>query len=537
MRKSHFKVIFVLILILILAFVLRVVAVARFPAGLTADEAAQGYTAYSLLKTGRDEWGVYLPLTPRSFGDFKPPLYTYLTVPSLAVFGLNEFAVRFPAVIIGTLAVLMTFLVTKELFTGRRFNYSLALFASLFLAVSPWHFSLSRGAFEAALTVFFLPAGLWFFLKGLREPRFFFWASLFWGLNLFSYHAAKLFTPLFLVSLIFWQRQKLRQWWKRKEKKSLLLAAAVFAFFVSLAFSSLLFGGGTRVADVGIFSAGFRAPGMFLESYLSYLSPEFLFTRGAGEATYGMIPGRGVLYLFELPLLIFVFILLIKRWEKTFFPLLSWLFLASLPAALSQGVGYHANRVAVMMPAIQILSAYGLISFFHRQIRGKRIILTGVLFWVLISVSSFLWVYFRQGPKIMAPAMAYGWRETMNYLRGVEKNYQQIIVSRRFSEPQTFVAFYKAYPPEKFQEESQDWLRYQKEKLLFVDQLGQYSLGQYEFRDLHFPVDRNLKNVLLVGRPEEFPADVLIKKMIIYPDGQRAFFIVESGSEDNKKIR
>ena len=43
-----------IILILILASLLRLVALDKYPAGLNSDEAAIGYNAYSLLETGKD---------------------------------------------------------------------------------------------------------------------------------------------------------------------------------------------------------------------------------------------------------------------------------------------------------------------------------------------------------------------------------------------------------------------------------------------------------------------------------------------------
>src|SRR3989344_8926202 len=92
-----------LILIIILAALTRVLFLGQFPNGFTGDEAQQGYSAYSILKTGKDEWGQVLPIFPRGFGDYKPPLYTYLTIPSVAVFGLNIFAVRLPSALIGIL--------------------------------------------------------------------------------------------------------------------------------------------------------------------------------------------------------------------------------------------------------------------------------------------------------------------------------------------------------------------------------------------------------------------------------------------------
>lgn len=85
-----------LFLIVLLASLLRFYHFTSNPPGLNTDETAIGYNAYSILKTGKDEYSQKFPLAFRSFDDYKPPLYIYLTVPSVAIFGLNEFAVRFP---------------------------------------------------------------------------------------------------------------------------------------------------------------------------------------------------------------------------------------------------------------------------------------------------------------------------------------------------------------------------------------------------------------------------------------------------------
>src|SRR3989344_6853350 len=110
-----------------LALVLRIIFLSDFPSGFSADEVNQGYTAYSILKTGRDEWGEAFPIAPRSYGDFRAPLYTYLTIPFVAIFGLNEFAVRLPNVIIGTLAVVVVYYLSREIFKNKPI---VSLFAS-----------------------------------------------------------------------------------------------------------------------------------------------------------------------------------------------------------------------------------------------------------------------------------------------------------------------------------------------------------------------------------------------------------------------
>src|SRR3989344_1369248 len=96
---------FFLAIIFLFALALRTVNLGDHPSGLTWDEAGLGYNAYSILKTGRDEFGTFLPIVFKSFGDYKPGIYVYLTVPSVAIFGLTEFAVRFPSALFGALAV------------------------------------------------------------------------------------------------------------------------------------------------------------------------------------------------------------------------------------------------------------------------------------------------------------------------------------------------------------------------------------------------------------------------------------------------
>src|SRR3989344_5188900 len=103
----------VLILIILLAAFLRFYNLSKTPPSLYWDEASLGYNAYSILKTARDEHGQFLPITNfAAFGDYKPPGYIYLTVPSIAIFGVNEFAIRFPSAFFGTLTVLLAFFLT-----------------------------------------------------------------------------------------------------------------------------------------------------------------------------------------------------------------------------------------------------------------------------------------------------------------------------------------------------------------------------------------------------------------------------------------
>ncbi len=47
------------------------------PSGLNQDETSIGYNAYSVLTTGKDEYGKSYPIYFKSFGDEKLPVYIY----------------------------------------------------------------------------------------------------------------------------------------------------------------------------------------------------------------------------------------------------------------------------------------------------------------------------------------------------------------------------------------------------------------------------------------------------------------------------
>ena len=97
-----------LIAIIILSFLLRFVLLDKVPPSLNWDEVSQGYNAYSILKTGRDEWGVSFPVTNfRAYGDYPTTFYMYAAIPFIYLFGPSEFSVRLPAVIFGSLLPLL----------------------------------------------------------------------------------------------------------------------------------------------------------------------------------------------------------------------------------------------------------------------------------------------------------------------------------------------------------------------------------------------------------------------------------------------
>ncbi len=526
--------------VFVIAFMLRVINLGGSPAGFTPDEASFGYDAYSIIKTGRDQWGMSLPLTFKSFGDFKLPVYTYLTIPSVFIFGLNEFAVRVPNALLGVAAVIATYFVTRELF-GKRDN-RIAILATLFMAVSPWHIALSRGAFEANLTTFFLTAGIYFFLAARARQSLLSVAMLFFGLNLFTYHSARLVTPLVVMSLLWLYRAD----FPRTKKYS--LASAIFLLFFITAAFSVVSGSAGRAATSTVFSqnlgsgvvrahvvnsglpsivarAIYNEPSFkivkVVSQYITYFSPQFLLFEGPHEVTYGMVPGMGVLSIIEFVGLFGL--LLIKNKEKSISLLAVWIIVGALPAAISIGPGHAANRAAILMPAVQILAAYGCYLILTSKKSYEKIFLPIVGFAMLIGVITFSRFYYEQ-KTVANYGMMYGMNELYSFLQ--EYPIKRIILSRSLSEAHIYAAFYDPIDPSLFQQATKNW-DFESKGLSWVDQQEGYFVGRYKINSIDKIRDFNFKDTFVVGKPEEMPENARIVKTIMSPAASTLWVVAE----------
>lgn len=532
---------FLLGLIILLAASLRFVSLGTIPHGFTPDEASQAYSAYSLLNTGKDEWGISWPVSSfRSFLDYKSPLQTYLMIPSIAIFGLNEFAARFPSAIFGTLAVLAAYLLVNKLFADKDKPLRLlnpGIIAAFLLAISPWHIQFSRMALEANLASFLFPLGLYFFLVSLERRKYFYLTVLLWVVSLYSYHAAKLFIPLFALGLFFIYKNNFQ-----KSNYRTIFPALILGFFL---ISPLLFGsvfrqdskrGGdllitnlTTLQKDLLTNQVFYSPlsrysavitrlfhnkptfvlSKFTENYLSYYSLPFWFTEGGRETTYSIIPGRGLQHFWVLPLfLVGIFYLLTEKSKtKAGKVIFLWLFIAALPAALTKE-GYRPNRAVSFALLLETISSLGLIFVLTASFKFKRILLSVFILISSVLTLAYLEDYFWTSEVTYPESMSYGWREAVNFINSKESEYKVIAIEKG-SQSQSFVAFYTAYNPVLFQQSSQVWDQKISESkdIKYLDQLGEYSLGKFNFKHLNWPEDRD-EDTLYVSVPSALlPAD------------------------------
>src|SRR5690349_4553506 len=138
-----------LVILILAAFIIRFYKVSEVPNGLYYDELDAGYQARSLIQTGKDYRNTFSPFFVNSFLDPRPPFPIYATVLSTLIFITPELQVRMASVIVGTLNVLLVFLLIYQLWK----KFLPAFLIATVLATNPWAIQFSRFNHEANLTV------------------------------------------------------------------------------------------------------------------------------------------------------------------------------------------------------------------------------------------------------------------------------------------------------------------------------------------------------------------------------------------------
>lgn len=532
-------------LIIFIAFVLRFYQLSSNPPSLTWDEAAWGYNAYSLGTDGKDEFGRFLPLDYlESFGDFKPVMYAYLDVIPVKIFGLNEFATRFPSALFGVLTVLLTYFLVKRIFYTSKNAEAVALASALFLAISPWHILLSRAAFEANVASFFIALGIWAFLAGVQAPAvsesridkkwYLVIASISFVFSMYTFNTSRIVVPILVIFLGFIFRHKL---WQIKKQ-------AVVSFFVGLFILLPLIPflltpqASLRFKEVNIFTnpqivkkanqqiqndGGAWWSNVlnnrrvfysldFVKHYLDNLSPQFLFIKGDGNPKFST-QEVGQMYIWDIIFFVGGIIFLFKKKEGYWWLIPLWILIGILPAATARETP-HALRIETVLPTFQIITAYGFIQLAQFIKKYRKLIYSLLLVILSLNVIYFLHDYFSHYPKAYSGEWQYGYKQSIDYVKSVEKNYERIQVTTALGRPYIYYLFYNKTKPDEFRINS----KVKREAFGFVkvEQVGKYLFPE------DYDYSRGTNKILYINTPYKLPQDIKILKTFYLLNGQPA---------------
>lgn len=542
-----------LLVITLIALLIRVVKQPTVPYGFHRDEAGIAYSAYSILQTGRDEWGRLLPLHFKALGDYPPGIYNYLTAGFTAVFGPGPLAERMPAVVFGTLLVPLVYLFLKQVFTRPQ----LGLITAGLVALSPWFIVQSRSGGEPILALFFSILGLLAYYKFLKSKKwpFLFALAISYFLALYTYNAVRPVLPVVHL-LLSWYHWPLI---KTNKNKFTTLALASLILIVSVATVFLSDHSAMRFNSLSIwnqiekqsFEAMYNREGhhhlpvilsrLFHNKYLSlvktvigHISQHFTFGflfNDAGRPLRYLVPKVGQLHLFVLPFLILGLLAQgkLRQKDRLFWGLLS--LIAVVPAAVTSEDLPHVKRTMYLFLPLLVFVANGfLISWDWLKSQAKLVkfsifILLGCGYGY--SFSFFTNQYLIHTKYETAVNRSYGYLQAFKSLKRLEPNYETVNIYENNDTPHVYYLLVNQYDPRAYQQQSQ-----QNHANLFTDDKQTWQIVDYRFIPGSCPFTEDLHPDQLylskVWCRDELKQKINILDVIKLPEGEAKLIIFES---------
>ena len=482
-----------------------------------ADEAAFGYNAYSIMKTGGDEYGVKAPLRLRSFGDYKMPLYSYLSIPFIATMGLSETSTRALNMLMSLFLPAIVYLLSRELFEKK----SIALLSAGATTTTFGLYMLGRQAHEAYLTTFILLAAFYVYLRAIRLKSMRWWIGLcaLLGLALFGYQSTRIMAGFFVAMTFILTLKKHVSW---RYFFILLAALAIFSipdfiyqparvsnllFFRSSGFEQQIdeyrFDGGSRV----LYNKGTIGAWELLHNHLSYYSPQFLLERGDENYRFGyhnLSIITPVVYLMSILGIYFLF----RKKHRGRWIIISALAAIPLGGSLSWA-GASLTRTLILLPLLGMTAGYGVFEFAKAQSKNKKVRYALIGSIALMHTALFAWTYntyMNHYPKrdVTVHAQQCGYRDAVDIVRDRVDRADNVYVSKSNGQPYIFMLFYLQRDPAQYA------------KSAALSEPDEYGFGQVE-RDgnIHYniPEDKIPNNSLIIASEVDFQTHPLLSQI------------------------
>lgn len=524
-----------LVVIVLVGFFVRFYQLGEIPLGLNNDEASIGYNAYSILKTGKDEYGITYPVYFESYGDSKMPFYIYATSAVFSVFGVNEFSVRFTSAFFGSLSIIAIYFLVKVLIVRK----DVAIVSSFLLAVNPWHLFFSRAGFEVNVATAFLLFGILSFILAIKKKKYLYLygvlSLLSFVISMYTYNATRVIAPVLFLSLFYFYRNDLG-------KNALLKGAVFVGLFIICALPLILFSSASiEVENQGsllitggetygkyvefrgflytlppfiskiFFNIPFLIVWQYLKNIISFFSVDFFFISGASHPING-VTNHGMFYLFEIITIPIGVYTVVKKKVKPLYFFIYWLVITVFLVSITREIPHPTRMYSIVIP-LTIISSYGAVSILRtiagvRSVLFRRVVYSAVFCLCFFSISYYFASYFVYFPLQYAKPWRSEDRALSEYLLSIEPKYERVIINKDSEFLYTSLLFYGKIDPTFVQEEAD----YRQSGMLKTLE----KLGKFEFREIDWGKDRSLPNTIIVST-KDIPQDDRTLKVFTYP--------------------
>jgi 4-amino-4-deoxy-L-arabinose transferase-like glycosyltransferase len=547
----------VITVIILLAIFLSVFKLCEVPIELFGDEIDVGLQAYSILTTGNDYLGNSFPVMFQSFEEKRLPGFIYSAVPFVGIFGLNELGVRLTGVFWGILGIVGIYLLGQKLF-----NFKVGILSMVLLSFSPWHLQYSRQAgIESGMLFAVIVFALWSFLKGLKNFRWFVVSAILFALSFYTYAISSLLVTFLGITLLVIYRNQIFKYGFLK-----LFILAVFTFLILLPFITLTFQGKSteRTSKISIFAdndlndeivrrrkiesnsfdarfwhnKGWVFSEKILANYFHAFSAKFLFFEGDPNLRHSY--DKGLLYLFQMILILFGIVFLIRK-KNNYALIITLLFISPIPSALTIDGGFHASRLIILLLPLTILSGLGL-NFLLENVKNKKyqiiVVVVGIL--AVINLSYYFHRYYNDWSRDSWRFWQSGYKEAISYVKSIDKDYSKVYFNNTYESTLPRFLFWYGYDIKNFQAE---YSSKPTEGVLGEVYKGftvgeKYNFGRIDKNDKYAGLDQTLKpgELYMVSSRDEAseadwrvspPGNLVVLKTIVNPFNKPIFYVVK----------
>lgn len=486
------------------------------PVSLYWDEASIGYEAYSVVSTGKDMHGNhwFQAIFP-GYGDYKAPVYIWLTALALKILPIGQMAVRVTSVVSGSLSLIVVYFLAKEIFVGKKSN-KIALWSMAGASFLPWHIHFSRVGFEANLGLFFIGLALLMLLMGRRKKWLILLSSIFGVIGVYSYFSVRIVFPLMVLStvLIYFKQFK-------NSFGYIFLSIALFlSLMIPLTKSTfydpsnqirmstenilnydqeVIYSNYLRQDDGGqlwariIHHRYLYIAKEFTLNLFDHLSPRYLFISGDPNLRHGS--GIMGLMLPSYVIIFFLGIFSLGKNRKQLTLIMLWWLISLIPASIPEETPHALRSLNGVIPMVMVLGVgmEAVLTKIHRD-QKWRMPTVAYLLVVLVNLIGFVGYYFWHYPTDTAEAWQDGYRQVAEFLNERSGDYDSIVVSAK-DRLYLYVLFFTQYPPERLQAEAEN-------DLLGKDGFVINRFGKYNFKKIMWPdeLDNQIKTLLLTQK-------------------------------------
>lgn len=440
---------------------LRFSKLGTIPVSLYWDEVAILLDAKSVAATGFDihsrPW--YQLIYP-SYGDYKLPVYIWLSSLAVKLFGASNWSVRVISALAGVGTIIVAGQITRLLFKNSHETKLelLQLCVMAVVAFSPWSIIFSRTGFEGHLAQFFLSLSVWMlllshqYLSSIFQTKSAFWSMI--GLTLvtvimgtlatYTYYSVRFVWPVVIAIfwLLYWSKY-LRLSHRPKlflPQLLLTLLIPIALFFLTLVpmtrsplyqisnqfrlstksiFNQIDYAvlsnqlreqAGNSTIDRIFFHRNFLLLKELAKNYADHLDLNFIFISGDQNLRHGT--GLHGLFLFaSLPIFLYGLIKLWLTHKRVWLTLVLWWLIALLPASVPETTPHALRSLNALVP-MAIILGFGLAHLLSLSMRKTRhlfwrLLMVGLIVANLINLAFFANHYFNHYPALSA----YDWQD------------------------------------------------------------------------------------------------------------------------------